>query len=111
MSSSEPFNCVMHASATEFQAISALATRIISNGLYVNTTLFPAPPVPLGTITPSAGLLGALTKLNTLIGLAKGNSNNVTARDEQAILVHNMLLQLIAYANPICNHDLTKITQ
>lgn len=107
MASSKPFNAVMHASATEFQAILALAIRLINNGLYINTTLFPAPPVPLAGTT---GFQAAVTKLGNLIGLAKGNSNNVTLRDEQAVLVHNMLLQLIAYCNPICNHVLANIT-
>jgi len=107
MASAKPFNCVMHASSLEYHAVAALATRVITNGLYIDTTLFPTPPVALAGAT---GFQFQVTKLTNLIGLAKGNSNNVTNRDEQSILVHGLLLQLIAYANPICNHDLTKIT-
>ena len=106
MASTKPYNAVMHCSALEYHAVNALGTRVISNGLYINTTLFPAPPVALAGLT---GFQAANTKLTSLIGLAKGNSNNVDARDEQSILVHGMLLQLLAYVNPICNHVLTNI--
>ncbi len=106
MASARPFNCVMHASAGEFHKVSALGTRLI-NGLYVNTTLFPSPPIALGT--PTTAFLGALTKLNNLIATAKGNSNNTGLRDAQSILVHGMMEQLLAYANPICNHIIANI--
>jgi hypothetical protein len=107
MASAHPLNCAMHCTDTQYAKVSALGTRLV-NGLYVNTTLFPSPPVALGTTT--TGFLGALTKLNSLIASAKGNSNNVGARNEQCELVHGMIEQLIAYANPICNHVLANIT-
>jgi hypothetical protein len=106
MASTHPLNCVLHCTDSQYAKVSALGARLV-NGIYVNTTLFSSPPVPLGTTT--TGFLGALTKLNGLIASAKGNSNNVGARDTQSILVHGMEAQLLAYANPICNHILTNI--
>jgi hypothetical protein len=108
MASAHPFNCVLHCSASEFHKVNALGIRLISSGIYVNTTLFPAPPIALAGAT---GFQAAVTKLTNLIASAKGNSNNVGLRDAQSELVHGMMEQLLAYANPICNHDVAKIQQ
>ncbi len=106
MASARPFNCVMHCSAGEFHKVNALGLRLINNGLYVNTALFPAPPIALAGTT---GFQAAVNKLTNLIAAAKGNSNNVGLRDAQSELVHGMAEQLMGYANPICNHDIAKI--
>jgi len=108
MASAHPFNCVMHCSASEFHKVNALGLRLISNGIYVNTTLFPTPPIALAGAT---GFQAAVTKLTNLIASAKGNSNNKGLRDAQSELVHGMMEQLLGYANPICNHDVAKIQQ
>ncbi len=108
MASAHPFNCVMHCSATEYHKVNALGIRLISNGIYVNTTLFPAPPIALAGAT---GFQAAVTKLTNLIASAKGNSKNVGLRDAQSEMVHGMMEQLLGYANPICNHDIAKIQQ
>jgi hypothetical protein len=105
MASAKPFNAVMHCSAHEFLAVNALATRVINNGVYINITLFPVPPVLAATF------VAANTLLTTLIGQAKGNSNKVTDRDAQSLLVHGYMKLLIAYVNPIANHDVTIINQ
>ena len=106
MASAHPFNCVLHCSASEFHKVNALGIRLISSGIYVNTTLFPAPPIALAGAT---GFQAAVTKLTNLIASAKGNSKNVGLRDAQSELVHGLLEQLLAYANPICNHVIANI--
>jgi hypothetical protein len=106
MASARPFNCVMHCSATEYHKVNALGLRVISNGIYVNTTLFPAPPIALAGTN---GFQAAVTKLTNLIASAKGNTKNVDLRDAQSELVHGLLEQLLAYANPICNHVIANI--
>jgi hypothetical protein len=103
MASAKPFNAVMHCSAIEFLAVNALATRIINNGVYLNTILYPAPTVLKATFVAANGLL------TTLIGQAKGNSNKVTDRDAQSALVHGYMKQLLAYVNSIANHIVTNI--
>jgi len=69
----------------------------------VNTNLFPSPTVALSTFE------AANTKLTNLISQAKGNSNIINQRNEQAETVHDYMLQLLDYVNPICGHDITKI--
>lgn len=103
MASSHPFNPVMHCCAVEPQAVNVLATRIITQGMYVNTSLFMAIPVSLYDFE------AANTKLGNLISQAKGNSNIIMQRDEQAGIVHEYMYQLLIYCNPICNHDIEKI--
>ena len=59
--------------------------------MYVNTGTFTAIPIAIGTTT--TGFLGAVTKLGNLIASAKGNSDNINARDTQAVLVHDTMLK------------------
>jgi hypothetical protein len=105
MASTHPHNPVMHCAAVEFQAVNTLATRVINFGIYVNTTLFPSPPVTQAVFT------AANAKLTSLISQAKGNSQKVKERDDQAILVHGYLLQLLKYSTPICNNITANIDQ
>ena len=106
MAATHPNVAVMHCTAFEPVEVYNLATNIITNGMYVNTTTFTA--IPIGTTT--TGFLGAVTKLGTLIASAKGNSDNINARDTQSVLVHDTYLKpLLAYANTVANHNLTII--
>ena len=48
--------------------------------------------------------------MGTLISTAKGNSNNINARDLQTILVHDTyLVPLLTYTNTVANHNLAII--
>ena len=104
MASTHPFNPVMHCSAVEPEPVYNLAMRIITQGIYVNTSLFTGIPVNISVFQP------AVTKLGNLISQAKGNSNIIKQRDEQADTVHGYLLTLLNYSIPICNHVQANIT-
>jgi hypothetical protein len=106
MASTKPFNPVMHCADVEPQPVYNLAIRVITQGIYTNTTLFPVASIP---VTIAAFQL-AVTKLGNLISQAKGNSNIIKQRDEQAVVVHNYLQQLLDYSKPICNHVKTSIS-
>ena len=103
MASTHPFNPVMHCCTVEFQAVNVFATRIITEGMYVNTSLFTTIPVTLSTFE------AANAKLTDLISQAKGNSNIIMQRDEQSGIVHEYMAQLLCYAHIVCNHDIEKI--
>ncbi|MGD0709757.1 MAG: fibronectin type III domain-containing protein [Bacteroidales bacterium] len=103
MASTHPFNPVMHCCAVEPQAVNVLATRIITEGMYVNTSLFTAIPVSLSDFE------AANSKLTNLIAQAKGNSNIIKTRDEQSGIVHEYMALLLIYAHTVCNHDIEKI--
>lgn len=108
MAATHPNVAVMHCTALEPVEIYNLANNIITAGIYVNSGTFATPPIALGT--SNTGFLGAVTKLGTLIASAKGNSNNINARDLQAALVHDTYLKpLLTYTNTIANHNLTII--
>jgi hypothetical protein len=108
MAATHPNVAVMHCTALEPVEVYNLANNIITAGMYVNTGTFTTIPVPIGTTT--TGFLGAVTKLGTLIASAKGNSDNINARDTQAVLVHDTYLKpLLAYTNTTANHSLTII--
>jgi hypothetical protein len=106
MASSKPFNPVMHCADVEPQPVYNLANRIITEGIYVNSTLFPVAGIPVALPIFQA----ATSKLSNLISQAKGNSNFVKQRDDQSVIVHGYLQQLLTYAIPICNHNKTNIT-
>ncbi|MFI5141477.1 MAG: hypothetical protein ACHQII_03880 [Bacteroidia bacterium] len=112
MASAKPLNCVMHCTSTQYNKVSALGTNLI-NGLYANTTLFPNPPVKLADTGTAPnivlGFQSQLTELKDLIVSAKGNTDDKNLRNAQSKLVHGMEVQLLAYANPICNHILANI--
>ena len=108
MAATHPNEAVMHCTALEPVEVYNLANNIITDGMYVNTGTFTAIPIPIGTTT--TGFLGAVTKLGSLIASAKGNSDNVDARNLQAVLVHDTYLKpLLAYANTVANHNLATI--
>jgi hypothetical protein len=105
MASSRPFEPVIHCAPEEPQAVYNLANRVLTQGIYINTTLFPTAGVPVTQAVFSA----AVAKLSNLISQAKGNTNVVNQRDAQSVLVHGYLTQLCNYAKPICNHDKANI--
>ncbi len=108
MAATHPNLAVMHCTALEPVEVYNLANNIITDGMYVNTGTFTAIPIALGTTT--TGFLGAVTKLGTLIASAKGNSDNINARDLQSVLVHDTFLKpLLTYANTVANHNLAII--
>jgi hypothetical protein len=105
MASSRKFNPAIHCAPEEPQVVFNLATRVITQGIYANSTLFPSANVPVVLLTFQA----AVNKLGTLISQAKGNSLLIDQRDTQSILVHGYLCQLRDYAGPVCAHDLVNI--
>jgi hypothetical protein len=106
MASTRKFNPVIHCAPEEPQAVYNLANRVLTQGIYSNNTLFPVAGIPVAANIFTAAIL----KLSNLISQAKGNTNVITARDEQSILVHGYLNELCVYAIPICNHDKVNIS-
>lgn len=104
MASKRPFNAVLHSSAVEFLLVNALGTRILE-GLYTDTKLFP----PAKLSYTKSDFKTANDKLNTLIGQAKGNSQAVKDRNDQSVIVHAMLVDLLADVNKIAKHNITTI--
>ena len=108
MAATHPNVAVMHCTALEPVEVYNLANNVITAGIYVNAATFATPPITLGTST--TGFLGAVTKLGSLIASAKGNSDNIDARNAQSLLVHETFLKpLLAYTNTTANHDLVII--
>jgi hypothetical protein len=105
MASTRPFEPVIHCAAEEPQAVYNLANRVLTLGIYVNTTLFPVTGIPVSQTVFST----AVTKLGNLISQAKGNTSLITQRDTQSVLVHGYLIQLRKYASPICANNTTNI--
>jgi hypothetical protein len=105
MASTRPFEPVIHCSNEEPQEVYNLANRVLIQGIYANTALFPVAGLPIAQNVFSA----AVSKLNNLISQAKGNTLVVSARDEQCILVHGYLTQLRDYSKPICGNNKANI--
>src|SRR5688500_1287219 len=88
------FFAVMLVTITEFSRIVELANRVIAK-LKEHIADF-ASPVPTVTAFELE-----VDKLESLNGEAKGNTLKKAERDAQAIVVFNMMLELIVYVNGI----------
>jgi hypothetical protein len=103
MAASHPSDPVLHVEKDDPIGVNNLGKRMIT-GVFANSTVFSDPTPDQTTFSNENATLG------TLIGEATGNHNKVIERDAQCIVVFNLILQLLAFVKPICNHDLTKIS-
>ena len=103
MTSSRPNEPVLHCTAAQFLLVYLLASRIINQGIYFNTTVFTTPPVDI------AAFKAAVKALSDLIISAKGNTNNKKSRDSQSIAVFKLLKILLPYVSVLANHDINII--
>ena len=103
MASTHPNQPVMHCTVREVIQVNTLAGRLITQGVYFNTTVFLTPPVVLLVFE------AANDKLTALIAQAKGNSTAKKDRDAQALLVFNYLEELLLYVKQLAKGDITII--
>ncbi|MBI3500909.1 MAG: fibronectin type III domain-containing protein [Bacteroidetes bacterium] len=115
MASKHPNEPAMHCTAKDFLLVNEIATRVITQGVYANATIFVTPPIPLNSPPPPSTVVGfknANDLLGLLIGQAKGNSQKVQDRNAQSKAVYDMLnLKLRPYVKQIANGDLTVINK
>ena len=98
-----PNEPVMHCTAKEPVQVQTLAGRVLNDGMYANTALFPDPPVA------KADFETATDKLTLLNGQAKGDSKATKNRDAQSLLLYNYLGQNRLYVKMIAKGDVTTI--
>ena len=103
MSPSTLYEAVMHCIKTNCQAVYFLGKKLITQGIYHNTTTFPNPEVEEEDFEPE------LTKLGNLITEAEGNSNKILERDAQSAVVHALMAKNLPYVNKIADHNITII--
>ena len=103
MSPSALYEAVMHCVKTNCAAVYFLGKKLISQGIYFNSTTFPHPEVAEVDFEPE------LTKLGDLITEADGNSNKVKERDDQSAVVHAMMSKNLPYVNKIADHAIAII--
>ena len=103
MASTHPNQPVMHCTVKEVIQVNTLAGRLITQGVYFNTSVFLTPPVTLLVFE------AANDKLTALIAQAKGNSTAKKDRDAQALLVFNYLEELLLYVKQLAKGDITII--
>ncbi len=94
---------VMHCEKTEFKAVYFLAQKLLSKGVYFNTTTFTDNPVLKATFE------AATEKLGGLISAAKGNTAKRKERDEQSVVVFNYMFEELPYVNKVADHNITII--
>ena len=105
MASTHPNQPVMHCTVKEVVQLATLAERVITQGVYFNTTIFLTPTVSLLVFQP------AYDKLDALIAQAKGNSTATGDRDAQALVVFNYLQELLLYVKQLAKGDVTIINK
>ena len=103
MSPSALYEAVMHCIKTNCAAVYFLGKKLISQGIYFNSTTFPHPEVAEVDFEPQ------VTKLGNLITEADGNSNKIKERDEQSAVVHAMMAKNLPYVNKIADHSIAII--
>jgi hypothetical protein len=99
----QPNEPAMHCTAEEPVQVNILAGRVLNDGVFANTTLFPNPPVD------KADFEAASDKLDLLIGQAKGDSKATKNRNAQSVIVYNYLAKLRLYVKMIADGDVTII--
>ena len=107
MASARPYNACLHAGATQTLLINAIGTRLLTTGLYH----FPLVFIPANLSHSQSDFQAANDLLTLLIAQAKGDTTKTHARDEQAIVVHDMEVDLCADANKVAKHNRTIIGQ
>jgi len=105
MASTHPNEPVMHCTVKEFIQVNTLAGRVITQGVYFNTSIFLTPPVTLLVFE------AANEQLTALIAQAKGNSAMLEDRDAQAQVVFDYLGQLLLYVKQLAKNDITIINK
>lgn len=103
MSPSALYEAVMHCIKTNCAAVYFLGKKLLTQGIYNNTTTFPNPEVAEDDLEPE------VTKLGNLITEAEGNSNKILERDAQSAVVHAMMAKNLPYVNKIADHDIAII--
>ena len=102
MAASIPLDPVLHVEKNDPVGVFGLGKRMKS-GLFYYPLIFVDPTPDEATFTTANELLG------TYIGQAKGNHSIIVLRDDQCLLVHGYLSQLLHFAKPICNHNASLI--
>ena len=105
MASTHPNEPVMHCTVKEFIQVNTLAGRVLTQGVYFNTSVFLTPPVTQLVFE------AANDELADLIAQAKGNSTVVEDRDAQTQVVFNYLHELLLYVKQLAKGDITIINK
>ena len=92
------FTAVMHCTTKQIDKLIVLGNKVIS-GLSANAATFPLPNPAVALLTTE------VSSLETLAGLAKGNTQKKQARDQQAAKVFGMLKTETNYVNGIAKGD------
>ncbi|MHB8261930.1 MAG: fibronectin type III domain-containing protein [Bacteroidia bacterium] len=101
MASAKPYNACLHAGATQTHLINVIGTRLLTTGLFTKPLVF----IPANLSHTESDFQAANDLLTLLISQAKGDTTKTHARDEQAIVVHDMEVDLCADVNKVAKHD------
>ena len=99
---SRKYNAVMKITAKESQKVNNLGRKVIKK-MGDNTTVYGTPSPALSVLSTENGVL--TEKLASKDGSTEGNA----AIEAQALIVFNILKDLIDYANPIASGDKVKV--
>ncbi len=94
---------VMHVKAKDTVGVEILANNVHQKGVYANPLKFPDIPVD------AADFKAALLLLINLNAISKKDKTQVVARNAQALVVFEMLEEILLYAKGVCDHDAVMI--